>query len=125
MKPKTLALIPEYGLNMGMNHSHKQLLWLKYISINNNINILHCKNGGEHKIGKYYLDGYNANTNTEYEFHSCIFHDCPKCFRPSTFNTIKLEAMRSIYVQLKNRINHLKLFVSNLEVFGNANGILG
>jgi hypothetical protein len=115
MKPKTIAIIPEYGLNMGMNHSHKQLLWLKYVSINNNINIQHCKNGGEHKIGKYYLDGYDANTNTGYEFHGCLFHGCPKCFKPSTFNTIKQETMRSIFSQHTNRINYLKLFLSNLE----------
>jgi hypothetical protein len=73
MKPKTIAIIPEYGLNMGMNHSHKQLLWLKYISINNNINIQHCKNGGEHKIGKYHLDVYDANTNTGYDFMGAYF----------------------------------------------------
>ena len=33
MKSKTIALIPKYGLNLGQNHSHKQLQWLKYISI--------------------------------------------------------------------------------------------
>jgi hypothetical protein len=114
MKPKTIALIPEYGMNMGMNHSHKQLLWLKYISTAKNIVIKHCKNGGEFKIGKYFLDGYDPITNTGYEFHGCLFHGCPKCYKPSTFNTIKQETMRSIYVQHTNRINYLKLYVSDL-----------
>ena len=63
MKQKTIALIPEYGLNMGMNHSHKQLLWLKFVSVKNNINIQHCKNGGEYKVGKYFLDGYDPFKN--------------------------------------------------------------
>jgi hypothetical protein len=50
MKPQTIAIIPEYGLNLGRNHSHKQLLWLNYISTKSNIYIRNCKNGGDQKI---------------------------------------------------------------------------
>ena len=85
MISKTIALIPEYGLNMGQNHSHKQLLWLKYVSTKNNIRIKHCKNGGEEKIGPYFLDGFDVNTN--------IAYGCPKCFKSTTFNTIKQDTM--------------------------------
>jgi hypothetical protein len=114
MKPQTIAIIPEYGLNLGRNHSHKQLLWLKYISTKNNIYIRHCKNGGEQKIGNYYLDGYDALTKTGYEFHGCIFHGCPKCQKPTTFNTIKHETMGSIYKQHLDRIRYIKSHLFNL-----------
>jgi hypothetical protein len=60
MPEESIAVIPEYGLNLGRNHSHKHILWLKYISVKENIYIIHCKNGGEMKIGNYYLDGYPA-----------------------------------------------------------------
>ena len=50
MKTKTIALIPEYGLNLGQNHSHKQLLWLKYISIKDNVYIKHCKKVEKKKL---------------------------------------------------------------------------
>ena len=46
MIENTIAVLPEYGLNMGENHSHKQLLWLKYMSSKTNTYIQHCKNGG-------------------------------------------------------------------------------
>ena len=114
MPEKSIAIIPEYGLNLGRNHSHKQLLWLKYISVKDNIYIRHCKNGGEMKIGNYYLDGYDELSETGYEFHGCIFHGCPKCQKPTTFNTIKQETMASIYKQHLDRIRYINLHVKNL-----------
>jgi hypothetical protein len=69
----------------------------------------HCKNGGEHKIGKYFLDGYDAKTNSGYEFHGC-----PRCYKKSTFNTIKQVTKGYIYIQHTNRINYLKIYVNNL-----------
>jgi hypothetical protein len=114
MREKTIPIIPEYGLNLGRNHSHKQLLWLKYISVTNNTHIRHCKNGGEMKIGNYYLDGYDALTQTGYEFHGCIFHGCPKCQKSTTFNTIKQETMGSIYKQHLERIRYIKSHLFNL-----------
>ena len=27
-----------------------------------------------------FVDGYDAETNTVYEFHRCFFHGCPNCF---------------------------------------------
>jgi hypothetical protein len=106
MREKTIPIIPEYGLNLGRNHSHKQLLWLKYISVTNNTHIRHCKNGGEMKKGNYYLDGYDALTQTGYEFHGCLFHGCLKCQKSTTFNTIKQETMGSRVQVIMNYIFH-------------------
>ena len=49
MIPKSIALIPDYGFDPTQNYSHKQMLWLKYISFINEIQIQHCFNGLEKK----------------------------------------------------------------------------
>ena len=33
MQTKTIAVIPEYGLNPSQNYSNKQIIWLKFIEI--------------------------------------------------------------------------------------------
>ena len=60
------------------------------------------------------MDGFDVQTNTGYEFHACLFHGCPKCYKPTTFNTIKQDTMGTFHVQHVNRINYLKRYLSNL-----------
>jgi len=47
--------------------------------------IKHVKNGGEQKVWAnnrcYSVDGYDAVTRRIYEFHGCLWHGCPDCFR--------------------------------------------
>ena len=43
-----------------------------------------------------------------YEFHGCIYHGCPKCFQPATFNVLKQQTMNSIYSKHCERISKLK-----------------
>ena len=62
----------------------------------------------------YSLDGYDALTNNGNEFHGCLFHGYPKCYKPATFNTIKQETMGSIYKQHVLRINFLKMNLNHL-----------
>ena len=73
------------------NYSIKSLKWLKYVSMNKNINIRHACNGGEQSLtvnGKQYkVDGYCQATNTVYQFHGCYFHGCSKCYNDLTLNT--------------------------------------
>ena len=84
MPVDSIALIPAFGYQNQEATSYKAIIWLKYISITNNINILHSRNGGEKKIGNYKLDGWNIETDTAYEFHGCVFHGCPKCYNHLT-----------------------------------------
>ena len=46
--------------------------------------IRHAFNEGEVTLttpsGSYRVDGYDAVTNTVYEFHGCFYHGCPRCF---------------------------------------------
>ena len=80
MPENSIALIPDFGYQNPESTSIKAFLWLKYISIKNNIKIEHSRNGGEKKIDNLRLDGWHNETQTAYEFHGCIFHGCQKCF---------------------------------------------
>jgi hypothetical protein len=59
------------------------------MSVKNNIQIKHSRNGGEQRIHNFKLDGLNDESLTAYEFHGCVFHGCPKCFNNTTFNALK------------------------------------
>lgn len=44
--------------------------------------IQHAANQGEYRIphSRYTVDGYDAETNTVYEFEGCFWHGCPTCY---------------------------------------------
>ena len=48
--------------------------WLEWLSHSKKINIKHGHNGGEHRVGPYFLDGYHAATRTAYEYQGCWWH---------------------------------------------------
>tara|TARA_Y100000389_G_C17447222_1_gene512360 strand:+ start:1053 stop:2354 length:1302 start_codon:yes stop_codon:yes gene_type:complete len=93
------------------NISKKQLEWLYYISITHNINIKHAKNGGEVKIGQYFVDGFCEDNNTIYEFHGDFWHGNPMIYNILDKNSINPKNNRS-YGELYNntiiRQNKLK-----------------
>ena len=41
------------------------------------LKVRHARNGGEVKIGKYFVDGYDKDTDTINEFDGCWYHSCP------------------------------------------------
>ena len=89
MPEDSIAFIPAFGYQNPEASSFKAILWLKYVSIKNNIQILHSRNGYEKRIGQYKVDGFHPPSNTAYEFHGCVFHGCPKCCNETTFNALK------------------------------------
>lgn len=115
LKPKTLPYIPEKGYNPERNFSYKALIWVKYMSLKNQVALQYAGcNGGEKQIGQYFLDGYDPINNIGYEFHGCFFHGCQKCYTPTTFNTVRQLTMRSIYIGHCIRIKFLKSQLSSL-----------
>jgi hypothetical protein len=93
-------------------------IWLKYMSVKNNIQIKHSSNGGGKRIDNYKLDGWNEESLTAYEFHGCVFHGCPKCFNNTTFNALKNDPINQTYLKHMRRINQIKTKVSCLiEIF--------
>ena len=61
------------------------------------MNIQHARNGGEKRIESFKVDGWDDKSSTVYEFHGCIFHGCPKCYAPDTFNPLKNETMQQTF----------------------------
>jgi hypothetical protein len=114
MPENSIALIPAFGYQNQEATSFKAILWLKYLSLSKNITILHARNGGEKRINNFKLDGWDAETNTAYEFHGCVFHGCPKCYNHSTFNALKNELMSQTYLKHLKRIDEIRKNVVNL-----------
>jgi len=56
-------------------------------------------NGGEMRVGpkQVLVDGYDASTNTVYEFHGCLWHGCPKCFKNSRHSYSTVHPDRTLY----------------------------
>ena len=88
----TIAVRPLRGWRGAqVNHSVKALQWLYYCE--SRIpkvgaaadHILHVRNGGEQSVttttDSMFVDGFDPATNTVYEFHGCLWHGCPACFK--------------------------------------------
>ena len=73
LKENTIAILPSHGYHPKIKQSIMALKWLSYISEKNDIYIQHKRNG-EKSVGRYFLDGYDDETNTAYEFHGCFWH---------------------------------------------------
>ena len=53
--------------------------WLEWVAYKERIHIRHQLNNTEKRIGdrKLPVDGFNAQTQTVYQFHGCFWHGCP------------------------------------------------
>ena len=54
--------------------SNKAVKWLSWLAETEEIDIVHVRNGGEKRVGKYSLDGFCEERNTAYEFQGCFWH---------------------------------------------------
>ena len=89
--------------------SLKALRWLQSVAHVEQITIRHAKNGGEHQIGNYSVDGFDFQSNTVYEFLGDLWHGCPQCYQDRTYkNPITGETMESVYKSTMVRLDHLK-----------------
>ena len=73
LQKDTIALLPQHQ-QLKRKQSHEALQWLSYTAEKEEIRIQHARNGGEKRVGKYYLDGYCQETNTAYEYQGCYWH---------------------------------------------------
>lgn len=84
-----------------VNQSLKALQWLYYreslipkqgACVDH---IKHFRNGGEQTVttatDSHFVDGFDPQTCTVYEFHGCLCHGCKKCF-PHSRNSLKHNA---------------------------------
>ena len=73
LQKDTIALLPQHQV-LKRKQSHEALQWLSYTAEKEEIRIQHARNGGEKRVGKYYLDGYCEETHTAYEYQGCYWH---------------------------------------------------
>ena len=73
LEKDTIALLPQHQ-QLKRNQSHEALQWLSYTAEKEEIRIQHARNGGEKRVGNYYLDGYCEETHTAYEYQGCYWH---------------------------------------------------
>ena len=86
MIPYSVAIEPPHGwsgITPAQSKVGFQWLYLQDLKLGGN-RIRHAANGGEHtimvpRLGKVRVDGYDAMTNTIFEFHGCEYHGCLKC----------------------------------------------
>jgi hypothetical protein len=108
LKKDEIAILPQNGYYKNQNHSVKALQWIEYLASKKNVHIKHARNGGEQLIGGIPVDGFDEENNTVYQFHGCFWHACPVCFKPETFNKVKLKSMGAIYKEHLKKIEKLK-----------------
>ena len=91
LEPNTIAVEPIRGWRGArVNQSLKALQWLYFQESQipkqgaSAERIKHIRNGGEQTVRTasklYFVDGYDEQTRTVYEFHGCLFHGCPNCY---------------------------------------------
>ena len=73
LQKDTIALLPQHQV-LKRKQSHEALQWLSYTAEKEEIRIQHARNGGEKRVGNYYLDGYCEETHTAYEYQGCYWH---------------------------------------------------
>ena len=73
LQKDTIALFPQHQ-QLKRKQSHEALQWLSYTAEKEEIRIQHARNGGEKRVGNYYLDGYCEETHTAYEYQGCYWH---------------------------------------------------
>jgi len=78
-KANTIGLIPEND-SYRSRQSKEALKYLKWLEITKKINLQTAANGKEKWIHGAPVDGFDASTNTIYEFDGCYFHYCLHCY---------------------------------------------
>ena len=110
MIPNSIASEPVRGWKNNINHSKVALEWLRFCDRENNIQ--HARNAGEYKIPgtDFHVDGFDASTNTVYEFHGCFWHGCPRCYPNRNEPHLRhyQRTLHDVYETTQQRIQQLR-----------------
>ncbi|KAJ8048352.1 hypothetical protein HOLleu_00630 [Holothuria leucospilota] len=87
LKPDSIAVFTN---QQEKNHSCAALQWLHFERLRRGIHIEDARNGGERRIGPYFVDGFAPISKTIFSFHGCFWHGCPDCFDEDTIHPHKI-----------------------------------
>jgi hypothetical protein len=80
MKEQKIARVPPTGYQRH-NYSSEAIEWLEYKRVHDNVpKMQHAMNTGEVAIGKYFVDGFDEDSQSIFEYYGCFHHGCDKCF---------------------------------------------
>lgn len=134
MVPKnTIAIQPPQGwIGAESNQSvkaKKWLAWCEYQLRQKNANITQdriqsVRNGGEKKIGNWFVDGYDecdpvTRRPTVYEFNGCLWHGCLSCYpthRTSHPIAKSDRSLQELYEHTQKKLAELKRLGYNVVV---------
>ena len=107
LKEKTIGLLLKLGYKGNVNQSTVGLMWLD--KMGKTISNFHSKltRLGEKSISGVYVDGFDPNTNTIYQFNGCFFHGCPDCFDPYAYKELTDCKFYQLYEQTERSKNNL------------------
>ena len=113
MIPNSIASEPTLTwMKNNVDQSNEAIEWLTWCQQHQAPHLQHAKNVGEYRIPgtKLHVDGFDASTNTIYEYHGCFFHGCPRCY-PKRYETHRRHCDRSMqdaYEDTQQRTRHLR-----------------
>lgn len=120
LEENLIALEPQHGWRKNqVNQSQEALEWLEFENwkLGGEGRIQHVRNSlnGEVKVltpsQEYSVDGYDAQTETGYEYQGCFYHRCIKCFPDKRQGTRKCHPDRTIeevYEATQKRVKMLR-----------------
>ena len=103
-------MAPDFKADPRLRHED-MYHWMDYLRVTEGVNILHARNHhGEVRIGPYFLDGYDPDTKTGYEFHGCYYHGCSTCGHDETVEgKARLQRTQEREKYLREKVSHLRV----------------
>lgn len=108
LKKDTIAIIPPEGYRPKVKQSILAYKWLAYESHKRGIQIQHGRNGGEKRVGPYFLDGYHAESNTAFELDGCFYHGHNLCYPGHVINPVNGLTMKELHETTLERRKYLE-----------------
>ncbi|XP_045210544.2 uncharacterized protein LOC123561948 [Mercenaria mercenaria] len=109
MPENSFGIISDAGYPNKTRYSIKAIRWIQGIAYKHDTKIQHALNGGEQQIGPYFVDGFDKERKTVYEFLGCWTHGCKECYpKRETKNPYSMQTMETLYKNTFKRFDVLQ-----------------
>ena len=115
MKPETIGRITENSHFQQRRQSARAMQWLHYKQEQLGRKLTMKSNKGEKKIDIYYVDGYDEETKTVYEFLGDFYHGNLSTYKPEDVNTKLGRTMGQLNRSTHERLNRIKALGYKVE----------